>query len=171
MSTASRSGSFHSHCAKRHQWGPFAVASMGSGQLNAKRPTRWRAVLWIGCGGLLWALFASDSPCLARRGPISTRCCRWAKPEADAETGGTRRSTLVGQRQQRTTAVIDLGRCGSLTGQVGTVTAGAEIAAKSTIELRIQLVNATRSLNISAGVWKPSVLRGLWFNCLAIALS
>jgi len=37
--------------------------------------------------------------------------------------------------------------------------------------LRIQLVNATRSLNISAGVWKPSVLRGLWFNCLAIALS
>ena len=37
--------------------------------------------------------------------------------------------------------------------------------------VRIQLVNATRSLNISAGVWKPSVLRGLWFNCLAIALS
>src|SRR5438046_2609882 len=33
----------------------------------------------------------------------------------------------------------------------------------------IQLVNATRSLNISAGVWKASVLRGLWFNCLAIA--
>ena len=37
--------------------------------------------------------------------------------------------------------------------------------------LRIQLVNATRSLNISAGVWKPSVLLGLWFSCLAIALS
>ena len=36
---------------------------------------------------------------------------------------------------------------------------------------RIQPVNATRSLNISAGVWKPRVLRGLWFNCLAIALS
>ena len=35
----------------------------------------------------------------------------------------------------------------------------------------IQLINATRSLNISAGVWKPSVLRGLWFSCLAIALS
>ena len=35
----------------------------------------------------------------------------------------------------------------------------------------IQLVNATRSPNICAGVWKPSVLRGLWFNCLAIALS
>jgi len=27
----------------------------------------------------------------------------------------------------------------------------------------IQPLNATRSLNISAGVWKPSVLRGLWF--------
>jgi hypothetical protein len=36
---------------------------------------------------------------------------------------------------------------------------------------RIQLVNATHSLNISAGVLKPSVLRGLSFNCLAIALS
>ena len=36
---------------------------------------------------------------------------------------------------------------------------------------RIQLVNATHSLNISAGVWKPSVLRSLSFNCLAIALS
>ena len=36
---------------------------------------------------------------------------------------------------------------------------------------RIQLINATDSLNISAGVWKPSVLRGLSFNCLAIALS
>lgn len=36
---------------------------------------------------------------------------------------------------------------------------------------RIQLVNATHSLNISAGVWKPSVLRGLSFNCLAIELS
>jgi len=36
---------------------------------------------------------------------------------------------------------------------------------------RIQPVDATHSLNISAGVWKPSVLRGLWFNCLAIALS
>jgi len=35
----------------------------------------------------------------------------------------------------------------------------------------IQPVNATRSLNISAGVWKPSVLRGLWFNCRAIAFS
>ena len=35
----------------------------------------------------------------------------------------------------------------------------------------IQPVNATRSLSISAGVWKPSVFRGLWFNCLAIALS
>jgi hypothetical protein len=36
---------------------------------------------------------------------------------------------------------------------------------------RIQPVNATHSLNISAGVRKPSVLRGLSFNCLAIALS
>jgi len=36
---------------------------------------------------------------------------------------------------------------------------------------RIQLVTATRSLNISAGVWKLSVLRGRWFNYLAIALS
>ena len=36
---------------------------------------------------------------------------------------------------------------------------------------RIQRVDATDSLNISAGVWKPSVLRGLSFNCLAIALS
>ena len=36
---------------------------------------------------------------------------------------------------------------------------------------RIQPVDATHSLNISAGVWKPSVLRGLSFNCLAIALS
>ena len=42
---------------------------------------------------------------------------------------------------------------------------------KAKVALRIQLVNATRSLNISAGVWKPSVLRGLWLNCLAIALS
>lgn len=36
---------------------------------------------------------------------------------------------------------------------------------------RIQPINATDSLNISAGVLKPSVLRGLSFNCLAIALS
>ena len=36
---------------------------------------------------------------------------------------------------------------------------------------RIQPVDATHSLNISAGVWKPSVLRGLSFNCCAIALS
>jgi len=36
---------------------------------------------------------------------------------------------------------------------------------------RIQSVNATDSLNISAGVLKPSVLRGRSFNCLAIALS
>ena len=36
---------------------------------------------------------------------------------------------------------------------------------------RIQRVDATDSLNISAGVWKPSVLRGLSFNCLAIASS
>ena len=36
---------------------------------------------------------------------------------------------------------------------------------------RIQPVNATHWLNLSAGVWKPSVLRGLSFNCLAIALS
>ena len=39
------------------------------------------------------------------------------------------------------------------------------------IRRRIQPVDATHSLNISAGVWKPSVLRGLSFNCLAIALS
>lgn len=38
-------------------------------------------------------------------------------------------------------------------------------------DLRIQPVDATHSLNISAGVWKPSVVRGLSFNCLAIALS
>jgi hypothetical protein len=37
--------------------------------------------------------------------------------------------------------------------------------------LRIQPVDATHSLNIAAGVWKPNVLRGLSFNCLAIALS
>ena len=36
---------------------------------------------------------------------------------------------------------------------------------------RIQPFDATHSLNISAGVWKPSVLRGLSFNCRAIALS
>lgn len=36
---------------------------------------------------------------------------------------------------------------------------------------RIQPVSATHLLNISAGVWKPSVLRGLSFNCRAIALS
>jgi len=36
---------------------------------------------------------------------------------------------------------------------------------------RIQPVIATHSLNRSAGVWKPSVLRGLSFNCLAIELS
>jgi len=36
---------------------------------------------------------------------------------------------------------------------------------------RIQPVDATHSLNISAGVWKPSVLRGLSFNCRAMALS
>lgn len=36
---------------------------------------------------------------------------------------------------------------------------------------RIQPVGATHSLNRSAGVWKPSVLRGLSFNCLAIELS
>ena len=38
-------------------------------------------------------------------------------------------------------------------------------------EGRIQPFNATHSLNVSAGVWKTSVLRGLSFNCLAIALS
>jgi len=42
---------------------------------------------------------------------------------------------------------------------------------KAHIGGRIQPVDATHSLNISAGVWKPSVLRGLSFNCLAIALS
>ena len=36
---------------------------------------------------------------------------------------------------------------------------------------RIQPVGATHSLNLSAGVLKPSVLRGLSFNCLAIELS
>lgn len=36
---------------------------------------------------------------------------------------------------------------------------------------RIQPVDATHSLNISAGVWKPSVLRGISFNCLAVALT
>jgi hypothetical protein len=36
---------------------------------------------------------------------------------------------------------------------------------------RIQPVIATHSLNRSAGVWNPSVLRGLSFNCLAMALS
>lgn len=35
----------------------------------------------------------------------------------------------------------------------------------------IQPVIATHSLNLSAGVWKPSVLRGLSFNCLGIELS
>ena len=37
--------------------------------------------------------------------------------------------------------------------------------------VRIQPFDAMPSLNISAGVRKPSVLRGLSFNCLAIALS
>ena len=36
---------------------------------------------------------------------------------------------------------------------------------------RIQPVDATHWLNISAGVWKQSVLRGLSFNCRAIVLS
>ena len=36
---------------------------------------------------------------------------------------------------------------------------------------RIQPVNATVWLNLSAGVWKPSVFLGLSFNCLATALS
>lgn len=36
---------------------------------------------------------------------------------------------------------------------------------------RIQLVNATVWLTISAGVWKPRVVLGLSFNCLAKALS
>lgn len=47
----------------------------------------------------------------------------------------------------------------------------AQLPLKDAIVWRIQLVNATDSLNISAGVLKPSVLRGLSFNCLAIALS
>jgi len=36
---------------------------------------------------------------------------------------------------------------------------------------RIQPVDATVWLNISAGVWKPRVFLGLSFNCLAKALS
>lgn len=36
---------------------------------------------------------------------------------------------------------------------------------------RIQPVDATVWLNISAGVWKPSVFLGLSFNCLAKPLS
>jgi hypothetical protein len=36
---------------------------------------------------------------------------------------------------------------------------------------RIQPVDATVWLNISASVWKPRVFLGLWFNCLATALS
>ena len=36
---------------------------------------------------------------------------------------------------------------------------------------RIQPVNATHWLNISVGVWKPSVFLGRSFNCLAMALS
>ena len=36
---------------------------------------------------------------------------------------------------------------------------------------RIQPVDATIWLNISAGVWKPRVFLGLSFNCLANALS
>jgi hypothetical protein len=39
------------------------------------------------------------------------------------------------------------------------------------LQWRIQLVNATVWLNISAGVWKPSVFLGLLFNCLANPLS
>jgi len=41
----------------------------------------------------------------------------------------------------------------------------------SSSEGRIQPVDATVWLNISAGVWKPRVFLGLWFNCLATALS
>jgi CRP-like cAMP-binding protein len=48
---------------------------------------------------------------------------------------------------------------------------GLEALATARYDRRIQPVDATHSLNISAGVWKPSVLRGLSFNCRAIALS
>jgi hypothetical protein len=47
----------------------------------------------------------------------------------------------------------------------------SELAASLVNLWRIQPVNATHWLNISAGVRKPSVFRGLSFNCLAIALS
>ena len=36
---------------------------------------------------------------------------------------------------------------------------------------RIHLVDTTHSLNISAGVWKPSVLCSFSFSCLAAELS
>lgn len=42
---------------------------------------------------------------------------------------------------------------------------------KASIRGRIQPVDATIWLNISAGVWKPRVFLGLSFNCLATALS
>jgi hypothetical protein len=47
----------------------------------------------------------------------------------------------------------------------------SQLPVNSGIRRRIQLVDATVWLNISAGVWKPSVFLGLWFNCLANALS
>ena len=53
----------------------------------------------------------------------------------------------------------------------GVVAGEAILGANVFKDWRIQPVNATHALNISAGVWKPSVLRGLSFNCLAIALS
>jgi len=66
----------------------------------------------------------------------------------------------------------------SMRGLVGTVTVINRTSTRSGDRLatdrsrgRIQPVNATHSLNFSAGVRKPSVLRGLPFNCLAMALS
>ena len=47
----------------------------------------------------------------------------------------------------------------------------ANFARADRIRGRIQPVDATIWLNISAGVWKPRVFLGLSFNCLANALS
>ncbi len=48
---------------------------------------------------------------------------------------------------------------------------GQDVTRDDCIRWRVQPVNATHWLNISAGVWKADVLRGLSFNCRAIALS
>jgi hypothetical protein len=89
----------------------------------------------------------------------------WFRP---GTTGWTRKPTTVVQRQPS----VALGSCVHGAWHEADICSSSSTAASMTgIEGRIQPVDATHSLNRSAGVWKPSVLRGLSFNCLAIALS